>query len=262
MRRLAVIALLATLALAGCGGGPEGAAPITGKQKVGRPYEVNGVWYHPKRDPHYDETGIASWYGPNFHGRQTANGEIFDMNELTAAHPTLPLPSRVRVTNLENGRSLVLRVNDRGPFARGRIIDVSRRAAQLLGFRDNGVARVRVQAHPAQGDQDITVARRDSGDNDTRWLVDEALRESRGRDTRLFVQAGAFSDARSAQRLRNALADVGRTGVSEVEINGDELYRVRIGPISSVNAADNMLNQVVRLGYDEARIVVDCRNEC
>lgn len=261
MRGLAVIALLGALALAGCGGGaPQGAGPITGKQKVGRPYEVNGVWYHPKRDPYYDETGIASWYGHKFHGRRTANGEIYDMNELTAAHKTLPLPSRVLVTNLENGRQLVLRVNDRGPFARGRIIDVSRRAAQLLGFQRNGVARVRVQAYPVRGDDDITVARR--GDDDTRWLVDEALRESRGRGTRLFVQAGAFSDPQKAHRLRNALAAVGQAGVFEVEIDGEDLYRVRIGPISSVAAADTMLNRVVRLGYGAARIVVECRSEC
>lgn len=95
--------------------------------------------------PNYDEVGIASWYGPKFHGRPTANGEIYDMNALTAAHTTLPLPSIVRVTNLENGRSMLLRVNDRGPFVKGRLIDVSRRAAQLLGFAAKGTARVRVE---------------------------------------------------------------------------------------------------------------------
>ena len=106
--------------------------------------QIAGRWYYPAEDYNYRETGIASWYGPKFHGRRTANGESFDMNELSAAHRTLPMPSVVRVTNLENGRSMVLRVNDRGPFARGRIIDVSRRAAQLLGFRRQGTAKVRV----------------------------------------------------------------------------------------------------------------------
>jgi rare lipoprotein A len=106
---------------------------------------VGGVWYYPQEDYNYDETGIASWYGPDFHGRHTANGEIFDMNLVTAAHRTLPMPSVVRVINLENGRSLIVRVNDRGPFARGRIIDLSRRSAQLLGFDQKGTARVRVQ---------------------------------------------------------------------------------------------------------------------
>ncbi len=113
--------------------------------KIGNPYQIESTWYYPAVDYGYDETGIASWYGPKFDGGRTANGEIFDMNALSAAHRTLPLPSVVRVTNLENGRSMVLRVNDRGPFARGRIIDVSRRAAQLLGFHRNGTARVRVQ---------------------------------------------------------------------------------------------------------------------
>jgi len=113
--------------------------------KVGKPYQIAGVWYYPAVDYNYAETGIASWYGPKFHGRPTANGEVFDMNKLSAAHRTLPLPSMVRVTNLENGRSMKLRVNDRGPFAHGRIIDISRRGAQLLGFHRQGTARVRVE---------------------------------------------------------------------------------------------------------------------
>ncbi len=121
-------------------------ATTTGVYKVGQPYEIKGVWYYPREDPDYDRTGIASWYGDPFHGRRTANGEIYDMNALTAAHQTLPMPSKVRVTNLENGRSLVLTVNDRGPFVNGRIIDVSRRAAGLLGFERQGTAKVRVTA--------------------------------------------------------------------------------------------------------------------
>src|SRR5262249_28596181 len=113
--------------------------------KVGDPYQIDGVWYYPTVDYNYDETGIASWYGPDFDGKDTALGEPYDMNDLTAAHRTLPMPSMVRVTKLENGRVLALRVNDRGPYAKGRILDVSRRGAQLLGFDANGTARVRVQ---------------------------------------------------------------------------------------------------------------------
>ena len=113
--------------------------------KVGQPYQIKGTWYYPAEDYTYDETGIASWYGTKFHGRATANGEVFDMNGLSAAHRTLPMPSFVRVTDLESGRSLNLRVNDRGPFVHGRIIDLSRRAAQLLGYEAKGTARVRVQ---------------------------------------------------------------------------------------------------------------------
>jgi len=105
---------------------------------------VDNVWYYPREQPDYDETGIASWYGPTFYGRHTANGEMYDGSALTAAHKTLPMPVNVRVTNLENGKSLIVRVNDRGPYARGRIIDLSKRAAELLDVVETGTARVRV----------------------------------------------------------------------------------------------------------------------
>lgn len=118
--------------------------PTAGVYKVGQPYQIGDTWYYPREQPDYDETGIASWYGPTFYGKHTADGEVFTSDALTAAHRTLPMPVNVRVTNLENGRSMVLRVNDRGPFAKGRIIDVSERAAKLLGFLDKGTARVRV----------------------------------------------------------------------------------------------------------------------
>ena len=116
-----------------------------GIYKVGKPYKIAGEWYYPRENTKYDNIGIASWYGPKFQGRRTANGEIFDMNLLTAAHPTLPMPVMVQVTNLENGRSMKLRVNDRGPFKKNREIDLSRRAAEILGFKDKGTARVRVK---------------------------------------------------------------------------------------------------------------------
>jgi len=118
--------------------------PNAGVYKIGQPYQVDSVWYYPREQPDYDETGIASWYGPTFYGRNTANGEVYDGNALTAAHKTLPMPVNVRVTNLDNGKSLVVRVNDRGPYARGRIIDLSKRAAELLDVVQTGTARVRV----------------------------------------------------------------------------------------------------------------------
>ncbi len=126
-----------------------------GVYKVGKPYKVNGVWYFPKEDYNYDEVGYASWYGSDFHNKRTANGEIFDMEMLSAAHKTLPLPSVIRVTNLQNGRSLILRVNDRGPFVNDRILDVSKKAAQLLGFKDQGTTKVRVEMLP---EESMTVA--------------------------------------------------------------------------------------------------------
>lgn len=116
-----------------------------GDYKVGRPYQLNGRDYYPAENPHYRAEGIASWYGADFHGRQTANGEIYDMHAISAAHPTLPLPSYVRVTNLGNGRSIIARLNDRGPFAKNRIVDLSVGTAKALGFHGQGLARVRVE---------------------------------------------------------------------------------------------------------------------
>lgn len=121
-----------------------------GVYKVGTPYQISGRWYTPQEEPSYDRAGVASWYGDDFHGRKTANGEIYDMRALTAAHPTLPMPSYVWVTNLDNGRTLLVRVNDRGPYAHDRLIDLSRATARLLSFEGKGLSRVRVRyAGPA-----------------------------------------------------------------------------------------------------------------
>jgi rare lipoprotein A len=281
-----------------------------GAYKVGQPYEVDGVWYYPAVDYDYDHTGIASWYGPDFHGKLTANGEIYDMNELTAAHPTLPMPSFVRVTNLENGRSLVLKVNDRGPFVRGRIVDVSRRGSQLLGFYGKGTAMVRVQI---LADESRAIAARLNGENLAKAaspitvdrlpkaavtaerlpplgnsappsrpapaLAPAAASAGDARDaggpafvnpvsgkvaqapvggsTQLYVQAGAFGFQENATRVGDRLARVGPVKLSPVRVNGRDLYRVRIGPLASLEEADRTLDSVVRAGYPDARIIVD-----
>ena len=154
----AAVLAVAGVTLAACAGGPSpapvaGNGPGTGGQpsprysgyKVGQPYQVRGVWYYPKEQPNYDEIGIASWYGEAFHNHYTADGEVFDMTLPSAAHTTLPLPSLVEVTNLTNGRKLIVRVNDRGPFVDGRVIDLSKEAAAELGFVTAGVTRVRVR---------------------------------------------------------------------------------------------------------------------
>jgi len=116
-----------------------------GRAQIGKPYKVRGKWYRPREQPGYNKVGNASWYGPNFHGRLTANGEVYDQYSLSGAHPTFPLPSYARVTNLKNGNSVVVRVNDRGPYAHGRVIDMSSKAADLLDYKKAGIARVRVQ---------------------------------------------------------------------------------------------------------------------
>ncbi|MEL7488203.1 MAG: septal ring lytic transglycosylase RlpA family protein [Pseudomonadota bacterium] len=143
---LRLLAAAALSAIAACATGPRSAGPVSAKPhyKVGAPYVINGRRYTPREDPDYVAVGLASWYGDAFHGKPTANGETFDKTRISAAHKTLPLPSLVQVDNLENGRSIVVRVNDRGPFVDDRIIDMSEAAARALGFRDKGLARVRV----------------------------------------------------------------------------------------------------------------------
>jgi rare lipoprotein A len=171
-RALALALLAAFPLLSGCGAGnsvshyvreavsPSPSVKSEGNYKVGKPYRVGSVWYYPREDFSLVETGIASWYGPDFHGKNTANGEKYDQNELTAAHRTLQLPSFVRVTNLENGRSVVVRINDRGPYLHGRIIDLSRRGAELLGYIGKGTARVRVEVLEQESRQLAAIARK------------------------------------------------------------------------------------------------------
>ena len=262
--------------------------------KVGKPYQINGVWYYPKEDFDYDETGIASWYGSEFAGRPTASGERFDPNGLSAAHRTLPLPSMVRVTNLENGRSLALRVNDRGPFSQGRIIDVSRRGAQLLGFQQNGTAKVRVeimeqesrtlaaagqrqgvgsgQAPPKSAPVSVVVKVPLPGSPPPAGKVTPAppvaipapLPEPDGRvivtpvhPSRIFVQAGAFAQFENARALSTKLAWIGPAQVTTAFVGEQQFYRVRLGPIITVEEADTVLGRVVSAGHPEARIIVD-----
>ena len=162
--KIAAVLAMAGLALAGCSssgkhaaldpfagqGSPyyKGSGPIPwggGREQVGKPYQVAGRWFTPKEQPNYDKQGVASWYGEAFHRRKTSNGEWFDMNRLTAAHATLPLPSYVKVTNLANGREVIVRVNDRGPFVNTRVIDLSKRAASALDYQRKGKTQVRVQ---------------------------------------------------------------------------------------------------------------------
>ena len=168
VRLLLSLALIAGLGvvIAACGGEGEGLGerviplgqPVPkggGVYMLGKPYQVGGNWYTPREEPGYNRVGRASWYGELFHGRRTANGEIYDMDRLSAASPTLPLPVYAQVTNLANGRTIVVRVNDRGPYANDRIMDLSRRSAEVLGFRGNGTALVRVKVlgrAPLNGD--------------------------------------------------------------------------------------------------------------
>lgn len=236
-----------------------------GIYKIGNPYKIDGAWYYPRENKAYDRKGIASWYGAEFQGRRTANGEIFNMHLLTAAHPTLPMPVMARVTNLENGRSLVVRINDRGPFRRNREIDLSRRAAELLGFKQQGTAKVRVQylrraalydangrlifgreeksqilKKPQTPAQERMAGAAPLGPTIERATLDGSPLPNRPQalqKAQFYVQVGVFSRPENAASLTNklrGLADV--RGLAALDVSpvqsggGTEFYRVRFGP--------------------------------
>ena len=198
-----------------------------GVYKVGNPYQIMGRWYYPKEDYHYSEVGTASWYGDDFHAKRTANGEKYDMNTLTAAHRTLPLPSIVKVTNLENGRSLVVRVNDRGPYAKERIIDISKRGAQLLGYQTKGTAKVKVEIME---------------------------KESRALKAALLNQK-IPTDYQTEKNFEEKLKVYGKTQIAAVDVNGSTYYRVRLGALDTQEKAEDLLIKVQSGGFHDARIV-------
>ena len=367
--------------------GPNG-QPI-GDYKLGKPYTVAGVWYYPKVDYDYLETGIASWYGPGFNGEKTANGETYDQTELTAAHRTLPMPSMVRVSNLENGRSVVVRINDRGPFKNGRIIDLSKRAAELLEIIGKGTAKVRVTILPHESRQLAAIAQSreaaasaplaapvvgvaevqlepagtgpsgsvqalesavpalsapfgsaaaamagpmaaqetetavdgsaSAGQYKTSWLIERedgevvtvpriaALSPQAGaasgtaaasgiatqskpigtqapaegaepiikarevtlpwpdgkvrlepvRETSIFVQAGSFLRRDNASRLSVRLKALAKSHVTIAQVGQRMFFRVRLGPVGTVDEADHLLNVLLANGISDARVIVD-----
>ena len=184
----------------------------------------------------YREQGVASWYGAPFHGRRTSSGTIYNMHELTAAHKTLPLPSVVRVTNISTGQSVVVTVNDRGPFVKDRLIDLSYAAAKELGILESGTGAVEVQA-----------------------ISNAADSPQQPKAERLFLQVGAFSDEINAARLKTSLES---NGVNNVVIRYDDevdpaLYRVRIGPLEGSGAYDDLASRVAALRIADPRLVTE-----
>jgi rare lipoprotein A len=215
-----------------------------------RPYQVRGRWYRPEEQPNYDETGLASWYGAQFNGRPTATGERFDMNALTAAHKTLPLPGLVEVTNTANGRSIVVRVNDRGPFVDNRIIDLSRGSAEALGLLERGVGEVRVRY--------LGRAPRLGAGRPVQYAAaaptSPAPRPQPSSETGSYwVQAGAFSDRNAARNVADRLGD--RATVDVASRGDSTLYRVLVGPWPDPNAAETARQAVVARGYADALLI-------
>ena len=223
------------------------------------PYEVLGKIYYVLPNPqNYREYGNASWYGVKFHGRPTSSGEPYDMYQLTAAHRSLPIPSYLRVTNLENQRTVIVRVNDRGPFHSERIIDLSYAAAVKLGFADKGVAHVMVELVDGT-DQIPQVASSDSGAASTpppAVVADGAPAfADASASGRIFLQAGAFSSSAGAEQLRRDLRPVVGDEVHVQSPSSDRWYRVRIGPLAQMSEALRLQALIVAAAFSKPLIV-------
>jgi len=221
-------------------------------ERGNKPYAVYGVRYQPMRSSQgYRERGIASWYGKKFHGRRTSNGEAYDMYTMTAAHKTLPLPSYARVRNLNNGRSVIVRVNDRGPFLHNRLIDLSYAAAARLGIIGTGTGLVEVEGLSVDSPV-TTTARAPAALN----LIPAAEAETA---PRLYLQAGAFANRENAESLRNRLVQANLTPVhvQPAQVDGKALFRVRLGPLESVDASDQLTRRVQAEGLPVPIVVVE-----
>ncbi len=337
-------ALLALMLAGACGSkhtpsATAGGGGSRGMYKVGQPYSIDGITYVPTEEFRHVETGVASWYGPGFHGKNTANGELYDQHDRTAAHRTLQMPSVLRVTNLENGQSTVVRVNDRGPFARSRIIDVSKVAAEELGMTRNGTARVRIDQLEAESQAVKQIALGGGGPDEQRAAIAQSTTGRRGAPAAtetaqvappapppptpapppvvapppavptpavtvyssspppaaavpagwggrvgpaaapsvasiataaasppppssapgggFYVQTGAFSTAGNAEKQRGQITSYGTAEVSQASSAGREVYRVRLGPYSTQEAAGMVADRLKRSGYGDARVVSD-----
>ena len=326
------VLLLVVTSMAGCGshrGGSSGSSTASrGAYKVGNPYTIDGTTYVPREEFNHTETGMASWYGPGFHGRNTANGEVYNQSERTAAHRTLQMPSVVRVTNLDNGRSTTVRINDRGPYARSRILDVSRATAEELGMIGAGTAHIRIDQLSAESmavkdvaisgggpaEQEAAIARVESGRGAPApatavaqapppapepsrtvapppppppppqqappprpaeqlvWATPPAgappprpagpsgptiASLSPHTPGGYYVQAGAFSTMTNAERQRGLIASYGATEISQAQSGGREVFRVRLGPYTTSDAAGIVADRLKRSGYGDARVVAD-----
>jgi len=315
-----ILVLLA--ALTACGSRHHGPAVAQrGFYKVGNPYTIDGVTYVPMEEFRHTETGVASWYGPGFHGKYTANGEVYDQSDHTAAHRTLQMPCVLRVTNLDNGQSTIVRVNDRGPYARSRILDVSRAAAQELGMIGRGTARIRIDQLEAESLAMKQIALNGGGPDEQRAALNQYIAGNRPPPvvaapqpapppapapvasppptppvtvypsppaslpsepppppprqgspsvasiaaaatggyvqpgSGFYVQTGAFSSMGNAEKQRGLITSYGSTEISPASSGGREVYRVRLGPYSTQEAAGIVADRLKRSGYGDARVV-------
>ncbi|MGN0929344.1 MAG: septal ring lytic transglycosylase RlpA family protein [Alphaproteobacteria bacterium] len=255
-----------------------------GNYKIGNPYLIDGVSYYPHEDYTYSEIGIASWYGPDFHGGTTSNGEVFDETKLTAAHRTLPMPTLVRVTNLENGISANIKVNDRGPYARDRILDLSSAAADVLGIKQKGTARVKVEILPDESKilKDLAIASQNTDiypanvtyptepvSQPEPMPAPVAVAEPTPTPEPVqssvlpgdyFVQVAAYSTYDKAEALKDKLAHLGTVKIFKAVVNGNTLFKVRLGEFKTKEEAERMQEAVTRSGISGSRVILKEEN--
>jgi rare lipoprotein A len=220
-------------------------------------YEVFGKRYYTLASSEgYVERGMASWYGKKFHGRRTSSGEPYDMYKMTAAHKTLPLPSYAEVTNLENGRKVIVRINDRGPFHGDRIIDLSYSAATKLGIVGRGTGKVEVRAiEPHQQARTSTPAQTTTASKAAQPVTAPAAAQ----EGPFFIQVGAFSNSYRAEEIRAQISEEVSDPVEIMPLSRPQgqLYRVRVGPLASLEVGNSVANRLMRMGFTESRIVVE-----
>ncbi len=243
---------------------PDAVVQHTQRSKYGNPssYVVFGKRYYVMSSGKaYKEQGIASWYGSKFHGRRTSSGEPYDMHAMTAAHKTLPLPSYVRVTNLKNGRQVIVKVNDRGPFHENRIIDLSHTAAVKLGIKATGTGHVEVKALTL----DTASATTKSADSKIKEHSPAASLQSPipvtlQNKADLYLQLGAFSQPQNAHNLKLKLSSdiaTDKLHISDTLKNNQPFYRVRIGPVKSIARADELSKILTQKGFQEPLIIIE-----
>ncbi len=227
---------------------PDAVPRVEAPSPYGNPksYVVDGNRYYVMdRSDGYFERGIASWYGTKFHGQRTSGGEPYDMYAMTAAHRTLPIPTYVQVTNLRNGRKVIVRVNDRGPFHPNRVVDLSYAAAKKLGIVGTGTGLVEVRAIDPKAPKEEPVLLRSASASTSTGSF--------------YLQVGAFANLANAKKLKAQLAAMGEAlvRITQAVVSGQTFYRVQIGPITSVEAADSLVNTLAGLGIADHQIVVD-----